>query len=428
MTGLLSRRALLAGLLVLCALLGADRARACGQRHPSAPHGVLLQQPLASCEKERMLGPGRRPALYALRNLDGGFESAREPVVMVHGLGGHPAELAELAEQLIRAGYQVYVLFFDDLGRTTRDNGAGLALELADLEARQLGPGRDLTLIAHSAGGLVTRVALNLLADGGRLRRFQKVSFYAIDTPWHGYFGPSDRTWAGRLRMALARPLLPDGIEDLRAESVLFLGDPGSALVPLRAGLLHYPLPQNVHVYLYFAQQGGEVLDYTEGLLAQLGARLVDYYRASRPLPADQRLRNFWHALISADSYFGFQEELRGLADAGRLDAAAVRRALLRHFPRFPGDHQGVLRASRGARGPQLCTRLLQSLAAHRAEALALAERLAPTRQPVVAELRRRPVRAPARAHLVHAVGLKLGADEASARADRARGSADVKM
>lgn len=347
--------------LIVIGLLGWGQALACGVQAAPAGLGPPLIDGLASCDEDELLGPGRRPRLYAIADGHGRDFRQRPPAVLVHGLAGHPADLAAVGAQLSRAGYQVYVLFFDDLWQHLRENGAGLATEIA----RQLGgpgPARSLTLVAHSAGGLVARLALNLLDAAGELRRFDKVHLFAIDTPWHGYRGPSDSTALGRLRMRVVQPFMPNGMEDMRAESVLFTGDPESQNPALARGLLRYPLPPQVRVHLCFAQQGDQVHDYTEGLLRSLSEQIARYYRDARPVRGSPQLQNFWHALIGADSYFHFQDELRDLADRGQLDAWQVERALLRHFPRFPGNHATILEQPAELEQPSLLSQLLPTL------------------------------------------------------------------
>lgn len=356
---------LCAGLVLGLMLLTELPAQACSEPHAAAPHGRLIRQPLRACDEMQLLQPDGQPSLYAMAAPDGSFQPERKAALLVHGLNGHPADLSDLAERLSSADHQVYVLFFDDMGRRVRDNGAGLARQIGALSAR-IGPGRNLTVIAHSAGGLIARHALNLLSHHGMLARFGEVQFYAIDTPWHGYMGPSDGTLLGQLRMAIAQPFLPDGMEDLRAESELFIGEPRSGHAVLRLGLLRYPLAANVRVHFYFAQDGDEVHDYTEGVLAELNERVAAYYNFHTPLRGDPRLRNFWHALISTQSYYAFQEELRGMADIGRLNPEAVRHALLRYFPKFSGDHSSILSARQDSRQPTLFSQLLPTLSASR--------------------------------------------------------------
>ena len=336
-----------------------SRAQACTLAPARAPHAVLLRELSRACDEQTLLAPQRRPALYALGDKDGAYHAGRPPVVLVHGLAGHPADLAPLAAPFSQAGYQVYALFFDDLGRLARENGQGLADELTRLARQHLRRGQRLMLVAHSAGGLIARLAINLLSASGDLPRFGAVDLVAIDTPWHGYHGPSDATRLGRLRMAMVQPFMPDGMEDLRAESVLFAGDPTSPNPALSRGLLRYPLPSQVRVHLCFAQAGDQVHDYTEGLLVQLGDQIARYYQHSQPVRGDARLQNFWQALISADAYFAFQEELRTLADRGGLSAEHVHAALLEHFPRYPGDHVSILQRIVEPGQPTLLSQLL---------------------------------------------------------------------
>ncbi len=350
--------------LGLGVLLFAAEAQACFSRQPQAPHGVVVSAPLPQCDEDAQLRAGRRPVLYAVADSLGRYKPERKPAVLVHGLSGHPADFASLSERLSGSGYQVYVLFFDDMGRRISENGAGLADALADL-FRHLGKGRDLMLLGHSAGGLISRHALNLLSARGLLSQAGVVDFYAIDTPWHGYFGPSDRTLFGRLRMGVARPFLPDGIEDMRAESLLFLGNPQSPNPALRTGLLRYQLPDTVRIHMYFAQEGDEVHDYTEGLLSELSERVANYYASHTLMRSSPQIHNFWMAIISSHSYYAFQDELRGMADAGQLTPAVVRSALLRYFPRLPGDHSGVLHEQPSTSSPTLLASLPVLLAAN---------------------------------------------------------------
>jgi len=315
----------------------------CGAPRRDAPHGFLLSRLSPDCEEDALLDAGRTPRLYAVAGARGGYAPDRPAAILVHGLSGHPADLQPIGERLQAAGYQLYALFFDDMGRHLRENGAGLARELAQLGGRRSQPPRELHIVAHSAGGLLSRLALNLLAAEGLLSRFRSVDLYAIDTPWHGYLGPDDQSLLGRLRMGVVRPFMPDGIEDLRAQSMLFAGDPSSPNPALARGLLRYTLPSQVRIHLCFAQQGKEVHDYTESWLAPLSERIAAYYQSHTPLRGNAQLQNFWLALISSAAYFSFQEELRSLADRGPLGADQVQQALLRHFPRLPGNHESVL-------------------------------------------------------------------------------------
>lgn len=226
-----------------------------------------------------------------------------------------------------------------------------LAEELRALSSL-IGPGRDVTIVGHSLGGIIARQALNELAlgVGQGIEQFGRVRLVAVDSPWHGYAGPADRG-VGRLLMGLARPFMAAGLVDMRAQSAMFQGDPDSRTLAGRTGLLNFQLPSNVLIDLVFAERGNDVLDYSEGLLIELADKLARYYRDETPVRGDVRLRTYWKALLSSSQCFAFQDAMRRRADAGTLDARAVRAALEHYFPKLPGDHAGVLRGEAGRWG-----------------------------------------------------------------------------
>jgi hypothetical protein len=120
----------------------------------------------------------------------------------------------------------------------------------------------------------------------------------------------------------------------MRAESDMF-----------KEGLLTVDTPANVAIRLVFASEGDVVWDYSEGDLKELAPKLVEYYKRETKVEGGAQLKNFWKALIGSAQHFAFQDEMRALADKGKLDEAALRAGLLKHYPRLPGDHMGVLRA-----------------------------------------------------------------------------------
>ena len=313
----------------------------------SPPHGQVIGFELYGLAPGKLLRPGGRAALWALGESAADFHPEREPLLLVHGIKGRPEEFQAIVDRFRSSRYQLYVLVYDSYHHRTSVSGHDLADEIRRLQDEVLGAGRDVTVFAHSMGGIVVRRALNELASSAEpsLRSFGKVRLVAVDTPWHGYPGPSDKGASGVL-VALARPFLAEGLDEMRARSRLFAGDPESQNPADRLGLFDVRLPDNVEIEIVSARDGKKVLDYTKGALSALPQKLVDYYRYETPVRGEPRLLNYWKALIHSKGHFAFEDEMHALASARRLDAAAARAALERYFPRFPGNHEGILRRS----------------------------------------------------------------------------------
>lgn len=314
-----------------------------------APNGRILGYDLHQLDEKTLLHAGGEAALYALGTSESDYHFDRDAIVLVHGMQPAPGELEDLARALfIDDRFQIYYLCFDDWHRRATRNGVDFASELRGLAAISEGARRSTTILAHSLGGIITRRAVNVLSQSPPLP-FGKLRVIAIDTPWHGYNGPSDAP-PDRIFMNLARPFIPDGLEDMRAQSAMFVGDDEADAQFDRIGLLQAPLHDAISLHLVFAEEGEDVFDYTEGPIAPLAAHLEALYRSETPLPVSDnpRLRNFWHAIVSSEQYFAFQDHLRGLADSAKLDANAVDAALRRFYPRFAGSHAGVISMAPG--------------------------------------------------------------------------------
>jgi hypothetical protein len=329
----------------------APRAQAdAGWPNPSAFGGRVLPLDLAGLDERALVRPGDGGALYPLGDGPAGFHPERDPLVLVHGIQGAPHDLQAAVERLRGGRFQLFAVCYDSYHRRTSANGDDLAGQLRLLQ-RALGGGRDLTLVAHSLGGIVVRQALDRLAtdDDHPLARLGRVRFIAADTPWHGFPGPSDQG-GDAILMSLARLLLPEGLDDMRARSAMFAGDPASTDPVARAGLLQVDLPDNVEITLAFAAQGDDILNYTRGCLAVLPDLLVSHFCDDLPVRGEPRVMNFWRALLSSSQYDAFADEMRDLGDARKLDRPTALAVLQRHFPLFPGDHMGILAEHPGSR------------------------------------------------------------------------------
>lgn len=310
-----------------------------GWPSPTAHNGRVVPWDLSQLDEDTLLLAGGRAALYAVGGGPDDHHEDREPLVFVHGINGEPANLQSLVDRFWSSRrYQIYVLAFNDFNRRTYLNGEDFAEDLRALAAH-VGRAAPVTIVAHSLGGIVTRWAMNRLSAAAPpqgLDRFGTIRVFGVDNPWHGYDGPED----GPL-MDVARVFMPDGLEDMRALSGIFLGDHTSADPVLRDGLSRAVLGASVQIHPSFAEAGDTVLDYTEGVNAELPQRIATAYLNGNPVQGEAKQLNFWEALRSAAPFAAFDAELRAMG--GRLDAVAVQGALLRHYPRFPGDHTSVL-------------------------------------------------------------------------------------
>ena len=316
-----------------------------GWSSPTAHNGRVLPWELSRVNEDVLLNAGRA-ALYAVGGDATDHHREREPVIFVHGITGQPDHFQPFVDRFWASPrYQLYVLAYNDFNRRTSENGEDLALDLRAL-AMHLGRAAPLSFVAHSMGGIVVRWALDRLsasAAGQGADLFGVVRVFGVDNPWHGYDGPAD----GPL-MDAVRPFMPDGLEDMRALSGIFVGDMMSADPVLRLGLARAPLAPSIHVFPVFAQNGDTVLDYTEGVNAALPERIANAYLNGNALLGEPKQQNFWEALRSSAPFAAFDAELR--AWGGRLNAAHVTDALLRHYPRFPGEHTSVLNEHPGER------------------------------------------------------------------------------
>lgn len=308
---------------------------------PAPPHGRVLSAQLQTVREDRLLSPGGRAALYAVVREGSDYQPQRPALVFIHGLGADPVAMQGLLDRLSGPHVQSYVLVYDDFFRRTELNGEDLASELLQLVQGGGAGARQVTLIGHSMGGIVGRVAQLSLARRGAAAAFAYLRLFALDTPWHGYAGPCDQGLQAVV-MALGRPLIPDGLEDMRACSTLFVGAAAGS-----GGLFTLALPEHFTTQLLFAQDEGMVLRFASGPLSALPAKLVQYYTAETPVRGDQRLVNYFRALIASEQYFGFQEAMRQAADAGRLDERLTLQLLHRHFATFAGGHDSLLLAQR---------------------------------------------------------------------------------
>ncbi len=311
-----------------------------GWKNEDVLNDQLLPLDLSKVQELKLLHHGKG-TLRPLGAHPTDFSRDRIPLILVHGLNGGPKNMQPFVDHFRSGKYQLYVFCYNDADRLTSLNGFDLAWQLRCLPFYM--SGKLIGIIGHSMGGIVIRQALNdlVLARDGGIHNFG-VGFIAVDTPWHGYSGPEDGFF-----MSLARPFMDDGLEDMRAASGMFLGEPHNPRLTAREPLLKVKLPKSVRIDLCFATEGSTVEDYTEGDLSDLAQRLVVFLQNQGPMTGSQQMMHFFDALTSSRAYAGFWAELQPLIQKQLLTPEAVLAGLNRYYPRFRGDHMTVLKNRR---------------------------------------------------------------------------------
>ncbi len=310
------------------------------------PWGVALEQ----VRDSDYFGPEGQGRLLRVR--DRGHWGDEVPdfsngvTVFVHGMGGSIAHWKALLEESLEQGVPSYGFVYRDKSRSLKSSGQDLAFEILRLINGH--EGTTVRIAATSAGALVARSALNDLAFSGEFAAGgHSVSLYAVDAPWTGYTGPSDRGFDAFM-MFWVRPFMGDGVADVRAASDFFVGTRPTCCAPAMPGLLEVKLPANFRVDPVFAMQGSEALDYTEGELSvmpTLWARSLNEGVEMSALGLNLRQGHFWRALESAGNMPSARAQALALAERKELTPLAALGIWSEEFPRFPGNHVGVLDA-----------------------------------------------------------------------------------
>jgi len=279
----------------------------------------------------------------------GGFDARKTPVVLVHGLPGAAASFVDIAEKLKAEGFQVLVLMYDESGLTTPDSGKQMAASLRALK-RDYYPGtKELMIVGHCMGAVVTRCALNELQQPGWLNGgvaandpmagFSRITVRAIDTPWYGFAGES-KDLPGPIRRVISAVVHFffwlfgfNGAFEMRASSEMF------------EKLRDVPLDKRVDFHNIWAADANRAFMWN---LPQLPREkligLVRFLRTGKP-PKDVGLANYAAALREDSHFTALRRDFLATAD-GVTDGEAMellKEAYLKHFPAAPGDHVSLL-------------------------------------------------------------------------------------
>ncbi|MGH8094973.1 MAG: alpha/beta fold hydrolase [Chthoniobacterales bacterium] len=119
-----------------------------------------------------------RPGIYFTEP----YDPSRVPVLLVYGIGGTPQDWRYFIEHFDRKHYQLWFFHYPSGMRLPR-----LARAMATgLELLREGYGfKECDVIAHSMGGLVSRMAI--VEDANAADRDYIPKFVSISTPWSGH-------------------------------------------------------------------------------------------------------------------------------------------------------------------------------------------------------------------------------------------------
>ncbi len=277
----------------------------------------------------------------------GGFDAERPPVILVHGIHDSPDRMRDIAAELDRRGMQVMVFFYDDTDTRTHSSGSQLAEEMTDLRGLY-GEDASIDIVAHSMGGLVTRSALNDLAqpgwyegdpstDGANPRAgFDSIRFRALDTAWTGY--PHE---PGAMSSLVEGFLDTNGMEamtDMRGNSQMFqhLFDPALDGVDLQTTAA-FNIP-SIH--------GRDAHRSVHDMNADQRAQLVAWLDGG-PSPTDEAANHLASAWAQDSRFGALRTEVRAAVASGELDrdgdpgdlAAVADRVM----PSANGSHNSIL-------------------------------------------------------------------------------------
>lgn len=113
-----------------------------------------------------------------------GSTGSHKAVIVVGGIHDTYKHFASWEKDLGKDGALVVGFDHNHQSSTMTASGKELADSIRELKAQGID---DITIVAHSMGGLVSKAAINDLAQTGDAQNFEKIDFHALGTPWGGF-------------------------------------------------------------------------------------------------------------------------------------------------------------------------------------------------------------------------------------------------
>lgn len=150
------------------------------------------------------------------------YDAGKIPVLFVHGAVGSPADWKYIVEGLDRSRFQPWFFYYPSAPHLERV-AQMLVRALSALQVKH--DFSELTLVAHSMGGLVTRAALNYAMQDPSSHRVVRIPmFISISSPWNGHTAAADGVEYS--------PVVAPMWEDMAPNSAFLSALPETALPP----------------------------------------------------------------------------------------------------------------------------------------------------------------------------------------------------
>ncbi len=236
----------------------------------------------------------------------GQINPALKPIILVHGIDDDFAKLQPLINKLRDEKYprQILVYAYDDKGKSPADTGKEFASELNRI--RKDFNWKDVDIVAHSMGGIVSKRALNELKEGEsdqkHLNDFNKINLITIDTPWEGFFP----------HLGSAPPeIFPRS--GMNAYNELFTGSEDAKTDAVKKGLRGVELPPDkVEMHMIVANNGEKpdlMWDYTD-MISNLKDETLSKYTEQMVIAGDRKLPDAKREKAKTEMYNILEKEL----------------------------------------------------------------------------------------------------------------------
>lgn len=174
----------------------------------------------------------QRPGIYFLEP----YAQEKTPVLFIHGINGSPADFREMVKALDRERYQPWFVYYPS-GVPLKITASYIMRWLNTLRAEY--GFSEITVVAHSMGGLVAKTTLHLLRQQSTHPELatRALAFISFATPWNGH--P-----AAKLGVDYS-PVVLGSWRDIAPQSEFM------------TWLHEQPMPQGMRYTLVFSYKGG---------------------------------------------------------------------------------------------------------------------------------------------------------------------------